>query len=145
MQYEYDDQTIMIIVVQHQHGGISLRSVWDPGIVVVDNLTTDADGIVGLHRFDCWEEQIFEQMIEFMIAWLIKGSQEESCDSTSQIRAMSRGCFTFSRMVWDPGITLRRVQSTKHQIVISLLEDKKSWGRRICNVTFFASLEKLNI
>jgi hypothetical protein len=57
---------------------------------------------------------------------MIECSHEESCDSTSHIRAMSRGCFTFPRMVWDPGITLRQVQSTEHKIVISLLEDKQS-------------------
>jgi hypothetical protein len=77
----------------------SLRLAWDPVIAVVDSLIADIDGIVGLHRFDCWEEQSSEEMIEFMIAWLIRGSQEESFDSTSQIHAMSRGCFTFSRMV----------------------------------------------
>ena len=85
----------------------SLRFVWDPGIAVVDRFTVDIDGIVGLHRFYCWEEQSSKEMIEFMIAWLIRGSQAESCDSPSQIRAMSKGCFTFSRMVWDPSITLR--------------------------------------
>jgi len=106
MQSEYDDQTIMIRVVQRQHGGISLRLVWDPGIAVVDNLTDDTDGIVGLQRFDCWEQQSSEEMIEFMITWLIR-DHAESCDSTSQIRAISKGCFTFSRMVWDPSITLR--------------------------------------
>jgi hypothetical protein len=57
MQSEYDDKMIMIRVVQRQHGGISLRLVWDPGITVVDNLTSDTDGIVGLHRFDCWEDE----------------------------------------------------------------------------------------
>jgi hypothetical protein len=114
MQREYDDQTIMIRVVQCQHGGISLRLVWDPGITVVDSLTADIDGIVGLHRFDCWEEQSSKEMIEFMIAWLIRGSRAESCDSTLQIQAMSRGCFTFSKKVWDPCITLRQAQSTEH-------------------------------
>jgi hypothetical protein len=73
MQSEYDDQTIMIRVVQRQHGGISLRLVWDPGITVVDSLTADTDGIVGLHRFDCWEEQSFEEMIEFMICLVDQG------------------------------------------------------------------------
>jgi hypothetical protein len=46
MQSQYDDKTIMIRVVQHQHGGISLRLVWDPGITVVDKLTTDTDGFL---------------------------------------------------------------------------------------------------
>ena len=46
MQSQYDDKTIMIRVVKHQHGGISLRSVWDPRITVFDKLTTDTDGFL---------------------------------------------------------------------------------------------------
>jgi hypothetical protein len=83
--------------------------VWDPGITVVDSLTADTDGIVGLHRFGFWEEWSSEELIKFiqlMFAWLIRNSQAGSCDSTSQVRATSGG-YTFSRKVWDPGITLR--------------------------------------
>jgi hypothetical protein len=145
MQYEYDDQTTMIRMVQRQHGGISLRLVWDPGIAVVDNLTTDTDGIASLHRFGCWEEWYSKELIEFiqlMIAWMIRDSQAGSCDNTSQIRAMRRGYSTFSRMVWDPGIIFRQIQSMEHQIMITLLEEKQSWGGRICNVPFLVGLEK---
>ena len=46
MQSQFDDEKIMIRVVQHQHGGISLRLVWDPRITVVDKLTTDTDGFL---------------------------------------------------------------------------------------------------
>jgi len=137
MQFYYDYQMIMMQVVQCHHGGISLRSVWDLGITVVDNLKSDINGIDGLHRFDCWQEQSSEEMIEFMISWFIRGSQEEYFDIKLHIRAMSRGYFTFSRMVWYLGITFRQVQSIEHDIVITLLEDKKSWGRRICNVPFW--------
>jgi hypothetical protein len=75
MQSEYDDKMIMIRMAQRQHGDISLRLVWNPGITVIDNLTSKTNGIVGLHRFDCWEYESSEEMIE--------GRQEKSCDSTS--------------------------------------------------------------
>jgi hypothetical protein len=53
---ECDEDVIMIRVVQHQHGGISLRLVWDPGIAIVNSLTTNTNGIASLCRFGCWEE-----------------------------------------------------------------------------------------
>jgi hypothetical protein len=34
---------------------------------------------------------------------IIGGSQVDSCVGTLQINAMSRGCFTSYRLVWDPG------------------------------------------
>jgi hypothetical protein len=56
VESECDEQVIMIRVVQHQHGGISLRLVWDPWIAIVNSLTTDTNGIASLHRFGSWEE-----------------------------------------------------------------------------------------
>jgi hypothetical protein len=56
VQSECDEQVIMIRVVQHHHGGISLRLVWDPRIAIVNSLTTDTNGIASLHRFGSWEE-----------------------------------------------------------------------------------------
>jgi hypothetical protein len=53
---ECDEQVIMIRVVQHHHGGISLRLVWDPGIAIVNRLTTDTNGIASLRGFGCCEE-----------------------------------------------------------------------------------------
>jgi hypothetical protein len=67
MHSENDDQTIMTRVVKRQHGGISLILVWESRIAIVGILTANINGIVGLHRFDCWEEKYFEDMIEFMI------------------------------------------------------------------------------
>jgi hypothetical protein len=54
MQSQYDDKTIMIRVVQHQHGGISLRLVWDPRITVFDKLTTDPRFVFLDHSLFCF-------------------------------------------------------------------------------------------
>jgi hypothetical protein len=41
MQFGQDGQTFMIRVAQRQHGGSFLRLVWNPGITLVGNSTTD--------------------------------------------------------------------------------------------------------
>jgi hypothetical protein len=82
---------------------------------VFDSSTVDTDEMasfrfpeftLGMLRIGCLEEWSSEELTEFMqlmIAWLIRGSQVDSCVSTLQISAMSRGCFTSYRLVWDPG------------------------------------------
>jgi len=83
--------------------------------VVFDSSTDDTDEMVsflfpeftlGMLRFSCLEEWFSEELIKFvqlLIPWLMRGSQVDSCVSTSQIRAMSRGCFTSYMLVWDLG------------------------------------------
>jgi hypothetical protein len=50
-----------------------------------------------------WSSEELTKFVQLMIAWLIRGSQEDSCVSPLQISAMSRGCFTSYRLAWDPG------------------------------------------
>ena len=55
------------------------------------------------------EEQFSEGLTKFlryMISLLFRSIQEGSYVSTLQDSALSRGCFTSSRLVWDPGIIL---------------------------------------
>jgi hypothetical protein len=70
---------------------------------------------LGMLRIGCLEEWYSEELTEFvqpMISWLIKGSQVDSCISTLQDSALSRGCFTSYMLVWDPGdfTTYRQVR-----------------------------------
>jgi hypothetical protein len=114
-QFEHGGQTIVIRGMHHQHEDSPLRLAWDPGIAVVDRMTTDTGGIASLHspeftprvrRIGRLEERSPEESVVFqqlMIAWLTRGSQADSCDSTVQISMMRRGCFTSYRIVWDPG------------------------------------------
>jgi hypothetical protein len=118
MQSGYDGQTIMIRVVQHHHGGSFLRLAWDPGITLFGSSTTDKDERASfyfqeftpvVHWIGFLEEKFSEGLTEFLqylIALLIGSIQEASCVSTLQDNALSRGCFTSSRLVWDPGIIL---------------------------------------
>jgi hypothetical protein len=115
MQTGHIGPTVMIRVVQRQHGGSFLGLVWDPGITLFDSSTTIREESTnfdfpeftfGRLRSGCLEEWSSEELTEFMqlmIAWLIRSSQVDSCISTLQTSAMSRGCFTSYRLVWDPG------------------------------------------
>ena len=76
---------------------------------------------VEIIRIGCMEEWSSKELTEFvqlMIAWVIRGSQRDSCVSTWQIRAMSRGCFTSYRLVWDPG----------NFTTYRLIQDRFTWG-----------------
>jgi hypothetical protein len=95
-----------------------------------------------VHWIGFLEEKFSEGLTEFLqylIALLIGSIQEASCVSTLQDNALSRGCFTSSRLVWDPGIILNfsLVQLVDHKVVMALLEDKQSLGREDCNVPIF--------
>jgi hypothetical protein len=62
-----------------------------------------------------------------------------SCVSTLQDNFLRRGCFTSSRLVWDPGIILdfSLVNHVDRKVVMELFEDKQSLGREECNVPIF--------
>jgi hypothetical protein len=77
-----------------------------------------------------------------MISLPIGSIQVASCVSTLLDNALSRGCFTSFRLVWDPGIILSfsLVQLVDHRVVMALLEDKQSLGREDCNVPIFGFL-----
>jgi hypothetical protein len=86
---------VMIGGVQCRYGGSSQRLAWDPVTVVFDNSMTDTDEMVsfrfseftlGMLRFSCLEEWSSKELTEFvqlLIAWLIRGSQVDSCVGTS--------------------------------------------------------------
>jgi hypothetical protein len=134
----------MIRVAQRQHGGSFLRLAWDPGISVLDSSTADTEARASFffHEIGSLVEQFFEGLIELLqyrVALLIDSIQEASYVSTLSDHALSRGCFTSSKLVWDPGIifSFSLVQSMERQVVMALLEDKQSLGREDCNVPIF--------
>jgi hypothetical protein len=77
--------------------------------------------------------------LQYQVALLIDNIQEASYVSTLSDNELSRGCFTSSRLVWDPGIifSFSLVQPVERQVVMALLEDKQSLGREDCNVPIF--------
>jgi hypothetical protein len=115
MQTGHIGPTMMIRVVQHQHGGTFPGLVWDPGITLFDSSTTireestDFDfpeftfGRLRSGFLEEWSSEELTEFMQLMISWLIRSSQVDSCISTLQTSAMSRGCFTSYRLVWDPG------------------------------------------
>jgi len=95
-----------------------------------------------VHWIGFLEEQFFEGLTEFLqylIALLIGSIWEASCVSTFQDNSLSRGCFTSSMLVWDPGIILNfiLVKSVDCNIVMALFEDNQSLEREDCNVPIF--------
>jgi hypothetical protein len=121
MQIGHDSRTIMIGVAQRQHGGTFLRLARDPRISVVDNSAadTEARAIFFFHEVGCLVENFFEWLTELLlyrIALLIDNIQEASYVSTLSGHALSRVCFTSSRVVWDRGIifSFNLVQSMEH-------------------------------
>jgi hypothetical protein len=94
------------------------------------------------HWIGFLEEQFYEGLIDFLwylVALLIDSIQESSCVSTLQDNALSSGCFTSSRMVWNLGIILNfsLVQLVDCKVMMALFEDKQSLGREECNVPIF--------
>jgi hypothetical protein len=151
MEFGYDGQIIMIRVAQHQHGCSFLRLAWNPGITLFGNSATDKDETASfyfqeftlvVHWIGFLKEQFSEwltEFLEYLIALLIGSIQEASCVSTLQDSALSSGCFTSSKMVWDSGIILNfsLVQLVDRKVIMALLEDKQSLGREDCNVPIF--------
>jgi hypothetical protein len=95
-----------------------------------------------VHWIGFLEEQFSEGLNEFLqslIALLIGSIHEASCVSTLQDSALSRGCFTSSGLVWDPGIILNfsLVQLVDHMVVMALFEDKQALGIKNYNVPIF--------
>jgi hypothetical protein len=95
-----------------------------------------------VHWIGFLEEQFFEgltESLQYRIALLIASIQEASYVSTLQDSALRSGCFTSSRMVWDPRIILNfnLVQLVDCKVMTTLLKDKQSLGREDCNVPIF--------
>jgi hypothetical protein len=76
------------------------------------------------------------ELLQERVGLLIDDIQEASYVHTLQDHTLSGGCFTSSRVVWNPGIifSFSLVQLMEHQFVMTLLEDKQSLGREDCNV-----------
>jgi hypothetical protein len=65
------------------------------------------------------------------VALLVGGFQDTSYVSALSDHALSGGCLTSYRVVWDPGIIFSFIldQSMEHQVMMALLEDKQSLRR----------------
>jgi hypothetical protein len=109
MQTGHDDRMVMIKVAQRQHGGSFLRLAWDPGISILDGSVADTKARASFcfREIGCLAEQFLEGLIELLqhrVALLVGSFQEASYVSTLPDHALSGGCFTSYRVVWDPGI-----------------------------------------
>jgi hypothetical protein len=131
----------MIGVARHQHGGSFLRLAWDPRISILDSSTINTKTRVSscFNEIGSLTKQFFKGLIELLqyrVALLSSRVQEASYVRTLPDHALSRGYFTSSRVVWDPGIifSFSLAQSMERQVVMALLEDKQSLGREDCNV-----------
>jgi hypothetical protein len=52
-----------------------------------------------------------------MISWIIRRSQADSCIKNLQTSAMSKGCFTSYKIVWDPS------EFTTYEIIVFIWRD----------------------
>ena len=74
------------------------------------------------------------------IAWLVTpiigGFHGISCDGTMQCSSLSRGCYKYPRIIWDPGIIPRFswLILIDCGFALALLEDKQSLAREDCNI-----------
>ena len=55
----------------------------------------------GMSRFGGMTEQSFEEFVQLMIAWLIRGIQMDFCVRTRQIGTLGRGCSTSYKLVGE--------------------------------------------
>jgi hypothetical protein len=79
------------------------------GISVLDSSTSNTKTRVGFyfHEIGSLAEHLYEGLIEllqYQVALLSDSIQEASYVCTLSDHALSRGCLTSSRVVWDPGI-----------------------------------------
>jgi hypothetical protein len=86
-----------------------MRLAWDPRISVLDSSTADMEARANFffHEIGSLVEQFFEGLIELLqyrVSLLSDSFQEASYVCTLSDHALSGGCFTSSRVVWDPGI-----------------------------------------
>jgi hypothetical protein len=86
------------------------------------------------HEIGSLAENYIDGLIELLqhrVALLVGGFQEASYVSTLSDHALSGGCFTSYRVVWDPGIifSFSLDQPMEHQVMMALLEDKQYLGR----------------
>jgi len=82
-----------------------------------------------VHGIGFLGEQLSKELIEFLqylISLLTDSIQEATHASTLQDNALSKGCFTSSRLVWEPRIALSfsLVQLVYRMVEVALLEDK---------------------
>jgi hypothetical protein len=135
MRSEHDGQMTIIRVAQHQHGGSFMRITWDPGISIGDSVVVDIEVRASFfsHEVGSLVEQYIDELIELLkyrVALLFGGFQEASYVSTLPCHALSRGCFKYYKVIWDLGIifSFSLDQSMERQVMMALLEDKKSLG-----------------
>ena len=64
----HDGWIVMIIVAQHQHGGLFLRFTWDPRILVLDSSIVDIEARASsfFHEFGSIVEQLVEGLSELL-------------------------------------------------------------------------------
>jgi hypothetical protein len=144
MQSGHDVRTTMIRGALHQRSGSFPRIAWDPRISVRDSVTVgmEARASFFLHEIGSLEEQFVDELMKLLQhrrALLVGGFQETSYVSTLPNHAMSGGCFTSYKVVWDLDIisSFSLDQSMGHHIVMALLEDKQYLGREDLSCTHF--------
>ena len=107
-----------------------LRLIWDPGITVTGSLVI-ARG--------CFQEVSCDgtSFIPWLVTLLLGGFHGISCDGNVQCNALSRGCYNY------PGIIPRFSWFSLIDcgVALALLEDKQSFAREDCNVSFFINRE----
>ena len=77
-----------------------LKLIWDPGITMTSSL---------LIARGCFQEVSCDgtSFTSWLVTLLLGGFHGISCDGTVQCSALSRGCYRYPRIVWDPGIIPR--------------------------------------
>jgi len=98
-----------------------------------------------VHGIGFLKEKFSEEITEFLqylIALITDSIQEAACASTLQDNTLTRGCFTSSRLVWHPWITLSfsLVQLVDCLVEVALLEDKQYLEGRTVKSPFSDSL-----
>jgi hypothetical protein len=105
---------VMISVVHLYHDGTFPRLFWDLSIALFDHSNTCKEESIHFDFLDFTfglrsgfsEEWSYEALIDFMqlmISCIFRSRKVDSCIITLQTNAMSRGCFTPYRLVWDLG------------------------------------------
>ena len=82
-------------------------------------------------------------MVPWLVTLLIGGFYGISCDGTMQYSALSRGCYRSPRIIWDHGIMpgFSYFILIDCGVALALLEDKQSFAREDCNVSFLINRE----
>jgi hypothetical protein len=94
------------------------------------------------HEIGSLTKKLFEGLItllQYRVSLLSGSIQEASYVRTLSGHALSGGCFTSSKVVWDPDIivSFSLAQSMESQVVMAFLEDKQSLEMKEYNVPIF--------